>query len=140
MELFHKGMLEEEVKKIYDQVNFNKPMILTDEDKEVFENSTNCHICGGKLWEDRVRDHSHVSGKFRGAAQCNLNYRVRHVIPIFLHNLSNYDAHLFIKRFGNLDENISCIAKNSENYITFGKNIVVGEYTDKEGKEKELTC
>jgi len=34
-------MLEEEVKKIYDQVNFNKPMILTDEDKEVFENSTN---------------------------------------------------------------------------------------------------
>ena len=52
MELFHKGMLEEEVKKIYDQVNFKKPMILTDVDKEVSENSANCHICGGKLWED----------------------------------------------------------------------------------------
>jgi len=45
-------MLQEEVKKIYDQVNFKKPMILTDEDKEVSENSANCHICGGKLWED----------------------------------------------------------------------------------------
>ena len=135
-------MLEEEVKKIYEQVNFNKPMILTDEDKEDFENSTNCHICGDKLGEDRVRDHCHLSGKFRGAAHnnCNLNYRVRHVIPIFLHNLSNYDAHLFIKRFGNPDENISCIAKNSENYITFGKNIVVGKYTDKEGNKKNLTC
>jgi len=43
-------------------------------------------------------------------------------------------------RFGNPDENISCIAKNSENYIKFGKKIVVGKYTDKEGNEKDLTC
>ena len=54
--------------------------------------------------------------------------------------MSNYDAHLFIKRLGKPEENISCIAKNSENYITFGKKIVVGEYTDTEGKEKDLTC
>ena len=111
-------------------------MILTDEDKEDFENSTNCHICGGELGEDRVRDHCHLYGKFRGVAHnnCNLNYRVRHVIPIFLHNLSYYDAHLFIKRFGNPDENISCIA------ITFGKKIVVSKYTDKDGKKKDLAC
>ena len=71
---------------------------------------------------------------------CNLNYRVRHVIPIYFHNLSNYDAHLFIKRLGKPEENIECIARNEESYITFGKEIVVGEYTDKEGKKKELKC
>ena len=30
--------------------------------------------------------------------------------------------------------------RNKDIYITFGKKIVVGECTDKEGKEKELTC
>ena len=86
-------------------------MILTDEDKEDFENSTNCHICDGELGEDRVRDHCHLSGKFRGAAHtdCNLNYRTPRIIPIYFHNLSNYDAHLFIKRLGKPEENIAVL-------------------------------
>jgi len=152
--------LEEEIRDIYNRVDFNKPMIFTEEDQEVFDNSINCHICGGEFGRDedkdkvKVRDHCHLSGKFRGAAhnKCNLNYRIPKFIPIFFHNMSNYDAHLFIKRLVKPDEinntpdtktyeNINCIAKNEESYITFGKQIVVGEYTDKYGmKLGKTTC
>ena len=43
-------------------------------DKMVYDNSTLCHICNEELGEDRVRDHCHLSGKFRGADHevCNL--------------------------------------------------------------------
>ena len=46
--------------------------------KLVYDNSTLCHICYEELGEDRVRDHCHLSGKFRGAAPevCNPKYKV----------------------------------------------------------------
>ncbi|VVC41594.1 Ribonuclease H-like domain [Cinara cedri] len=38
----------------------------------------------------KVRDHNHLTGKYRGAAHsiCNLNYKVPRFIPLFFHNLS----------------------------------------------------
>ena len=49
-------------------------MIMTMHDKMAYDNSTLCHICNEELGEDRVRDHCHLSGTFRGAAHevCNL--------------------------------------------------------------------
>ena len=41
---------------------------MTMHDKMVYDNSTLCHFCCEELGEDRVRDHSHLPGKFRGAA------------------------------------------------------------------------
>ena len=35
-------------------------------DKTADDNSTLCHICNEELGKDRVRDHCHLSGKFRG--------------------------------------------------------------------------
>jgi len=48
----------------------------------------------------KVRDHCHLSGKFRGAAhnKCNLNYKLPKFYPVVFHNLSGYDSHLFIKK------------------------------------------
>ena len=37
-------------------------------DKSVYDNSTLYQICNAELGNDRVRDHCHLSGKFRGAA------------------------------------------------------------------------
>ncbi|VVC43987.1 F-box domain,Leucine-rich repeat domain, L domain-like [Cinara cedri] len=47
----------------------------------------------------KVKDHDHLTGKYRGAAYsiCNLNYKVPRFIPVFFHKISGYDAHLFIK-------------------------------------------
>ena len=56
---------------------------------------------------------------------------------VFFHNLSRYDAHLFINNLGSVDGKIDCIPKNEENYISFSKEIVIGKYIDEKGKEKE---
>ena len=40
------------------------------EEEEMFQNACSCWICG-KLFDlinEKVRDHCHISGKFRGAA------------------------------------------------------------------------
>ena len=93
--------LVKDVEDIYQRF-LGKPtkMIFTAVEEEIFNSSTSCHICGGQLGEDKVRDHCHLTGKFRGAAHnvCNLRYRVPRFIPVFFHNLSRYDAHIFIKK------------------------------------------
>ena len=75
-----------------------------------------------------MRDHCHLSSKFRGAAHedCNLKYKVPTFFPVIFHNLSHYDSHLFIKTLGNNSE---------ENYISFTKQVIVDKFVDKEGKK-----
>ena len=53
-------------------------------DELVYDNSTLCHICNEELCNDRVRDHCHLSGKFRGAAHevGNLKYKVSKFFPV----------------------------------------------------------
>jgi hypothetical protein len=77
----------------------------------------------------KVRDHDHLTSRYRGAAhsKCNILARKDKFIPIFFHNLSNYDAHLFIKRLtekinyhpDKTKRQIKILAKNSEEYISF---------------------
>ena len=92
--------LTEMKKNIFEKVNVNKPMDeLTYEQKTEFRNATHCSICNKKFQPDdtKVQDHCHFTGKYRGAAhvKCNLDYSFRYFkIPIFFHNLKNYDAHL----------------------------------------------
>ena len=83
-------------------------MIMTIHDKLVHDISTLCHICNEELGKDRVRDHCHLSGKFRGAAHeiSNLKYKVPKFFSVEFHNLSGYDSHLFIKILGNSEGDI----------------------------------
>ena len=76
--------LAKNIKEIYDKFKFPKKRIMTMHDKLVYDNSTLCHICNEELGEDKVRDHYHLSGKFRGAAHevCNLKYKVSKVFPV----------------------------------------------------------
>ena len=133
--------LEEDVKAI---ANIEpKEMIFTEEDIKHFNNASDCWICGGELGNDRVRDHCHFTGRYRGPAHnsCNLKYRKPKNISVFFHNLSGYDSHLFIKKLASTDknENIDCIPNNEEKYISFSKTIVTGQYTNKKGEIKNKT-
>ena len=133
--------LEEDVKEI---ANIEpKKIIFTREDEKQFNTSSDCWICGEELGNDRVRDHCHYTGRYRGAAHnsCNLKYSKPKGVPVFFHNLTGYDSHLFIKNLGssNPKENIECIPNNEEKYITFTKNIIVGQYTNKKGEVKDKT-
>ena len=129
--------LEEDVKIISELGN--KKMVITKEEEEQFKQASNCWICGKLLnLEDRVRDHCHFTGRFRGAAhnRCNLKYSKPNNISVFFHNLTGYDSHLFIKKLGVTEGNIDCIPNNEENYISFSKTIITGEYTNKKGETR----
>ena len=54
---------------------FNKRLIMTNEHEEIYNNSNICHIYKEELNKDKVRDHCHITGKFRGVShnKCNLN-------------------------------------------------------------------
>ena len=104
----------------------NIPINMTNEDENNFQNAENCYYCCSELKDDRVRDHDHLTGKFRGAAhdKCNLAARKDKYVPVFFHNLSHYDAHLFIKQLLNKlttkqKQYFKVLAKNSEDYISF---------------------
>src|SRR6218665_747589 len=114
--------LEEEIREIYNRFKFAKKMIFTKEDAKNYNAATTCHICGGELGEDKVRDHCHLRGNVRGAAhkECNLNYKIPTLFPVVFHNLTGYDIHLFIKKLrGEMDEKINYIPCNEEKYISF---------------------
>ena len=118
----------------------NKPMKITPKEQEQFYKASNCWICEKLLnLQDRVRDHCHFTGRYRGAACniCNLKYRKPNNISVFFHNLSGYDSHLFIKKLNNTMGPIDCIPNNEENYISFSKSIKTGEYKNKNGETKD---
>ena len=117
-----------------------KKMIFGEKEKEQYEKETECWICKEDLNDDKVRDHLHFTGRYRGAAHnsCNLKNRKPNFIPVVIHNLSGYDSHLFIKNLGFTAGNIDCIPNNEEKYISFTKNIEVGIFIDKEGKTKPI--
>ena len=119
--------LEYDIRKLYHEFKFPKKMVLTEEDEANFEKTNECHICDKPLGKDRVRDHCHLTGKFRGAAHngCNINYKIPTFSPVIFHNLNRYDSHLFIKYLGTTAGNISCIPNNEEKYISFTKQIIV---------------
>ncbi|GBM87297.1 hypothetical protein AVEN_107416-1 [Araneus ventricosus] len=51
------------------------PMHMTTRDLEEFQKATHCNLCKKWLGKDRVRDHAHLSEKYRQALhnKCNLN-------------------------------------------------------------------
>ena len=128
MEVFCKTMNEIR-EEIFDVMNNPKDMIITPEQEQEFQKCSKCFICGGGFSntkdKKKVRDHCHFTGLYRGCAhnKCNLDYCFKHFkIPIFFHNLKNYDAHLVISHLDKLNtdkEDVSVIAQNSEKFITF---------------------
>lgn len=122
------GELDGIVKKVDAVLNKPKPLNMSMEDEVLFIISDDCHICGGKFREDeiRVRDHSHLTGEFRGAAhqKCNIEYQEAFHVPVVFHNLSNYDAHFIIKALSTqIPGDISIIPHNDQQYISFTKTV-----------------
>ena len=134
--------LEEDIKKIYDQFKSEKKLVMKNSDHRNHRKATHCHICEGELVNDKVVDHCHFTGRYRGAAhrKCNLEFSTPKFFPVIFHNLSGYDSHLFIKKMGVSEGKIDCIPLNDEKYISFTKEIVVEKFMKKEddGKEKEV--
>ena len=114
---------------------------LTKKQWKKYKRSTKCHICYKPftLGDPKVRDHCHYTGLYRGPAHslCNLRYKIPSYIPVVFHNLSGYDAHLFIRELGAHTSEMGVIAKNKEDYISFSIKVPVDSYIDKNGDEKD---
>ena len=118
---------------------FNKPLKMTDDDELSFRLEDKCHICGEKYTDKdvRVRDHCHITGKFRGSAhqECNLKLRIPEniKIPVIFHNLRGYDSHFLMQEIGaivkkhtyknykgrEMEMQINAIPNNMEKYMAF---------------------
>ena len=126
-------------KKIVKQ-QFNKPLKMTKDDEIRFKKANECHICNNKYTDKdiRVRDHCHITGKYRGSAhqECNLQLRLNPEevkIPVIFHNLRGYDSHFIMQEIGAIVKdneytnkkgqkcqmNINAIPNNMEKYMAF---------------------
>ena len=96
----------EEVKYYKNVIKYKlyKPLQMTKEDQEKFIEADECHICNKKYINKDiiVRDHCHITGKYRGSAHqdCNLNYRLTDKIPVIFHNRRGYDSHFIMQNNG----------------------------------------
>ena len=109
---------------------FNKKLIKTEEEEDLFQESNNCWICK-KLtdnYDKNVRDHCHVTAKFRGAAHwdCNINIQLTKKVAVIFHNLRGYDSHFIFSELNKFDAKINVIPNGLEKYMTLflGKNLV----------------
>ena len=89
--------------------HFNKPLVMTEVDEQHFKTMDGCHICGEKYTDKDVcvRDHCHITRKFRGSAhqECNLKLRIKPEdikIPVIFHNLRGYDSHFIMQQIGEI--------------------------------------
>ena len=119
---------------------FNKPLRMRKDDEEKFKKAEECHICNKKYTDKdiQVRDHCHITGKYRGSAhqECNLKLRVNPEevkIPVIFHNLRGYDSHFIMQEIGAIVKNhaytnkkgkkcqmnINAIPNNMEKYMAF---------------------
>ena len=75
--------------------HFNKELVMTKENNEGFENATKCWICDNDYIDTdiKVRDHCHITGKYRGSEHrdCSINVKLSQKIAVVFRNLKNYD-------------------------------------------------
>ena len=110
-------------------INYEKKKMipLTTKEEIYYNKQKLCYICKKEFdnndkKQQKVRDHCHYTGKYRGAAHniCNLRYKVPKEIPVVFHNSSTYDYHFIIKELvKEFDINFECLGDNTEKYITF---------------------
>ena len=138
---FMEKMLEEvEYCKAVVKKHFNKPLVMTEDDDQCFRTMDGCNICGEKYTDKdvRIRDHCHITGKFKGSAhqECNLKLRIKPEnikIPAIFHNLRGYDSHFIMQQIGEIAKNhaykdkqekeqplkINAVPNNMEKYLAF---------------------
>ena len=105
--------------------NTNNDIIMTEENKQDFENDNICRYCEKYIEINKVRDQCHLTGNYRGPAhnECNLQVKQKdsNFITISRHNFSNYDCHMFFKTLVDRNKDnvkFEIIPKTDEKYIS----------------------
>ena len=96
---------------------------MSEDGEHLFQQSNGCWICEKLIDndEEKVKDHSHVSGKFRGATHwnSNINLQLTKNVPVIIHDLRGYNSHLIFCGFDKFDVKISVITNGLEKCTAF---------------------
>ena len=103
---------------------------LAKKELNLHQDVTECYIYGKRFLKifandknyQKVRDHCHFAGNYRGAAHsiCNLRFHMPNEIPLVFHNVSNYNYDVIIKELANKFEGqFDCLGENTEKCKTF---------------------
>ena len=109
---------------------FNKNLFMTEEGEYLFQQSYNCWIYKKIIDNDdeKVRDHCHITGKFRVSAHwdCNINFQLTKKIPVIFHNLKGYESHLIFFELHKFNLKVDVIPNGIEKYMAFflGRDLV----------------
>ena len=98
------------------------------EEEEQFQSSNICWICEKLIEDEKVRDHCHITGKFRGTAHwsCSINLQLTKKVPVIFQNLKGYDSHLRFYKLKKFDVKFDAIPDGLEKYMALilNKNLV----------------
>ena len=124
VEWFVKEVIKLEKKMAFYFKNTKKDIIMTQKNMVDFENNNICRFCEKEIISEKVRDHCHLTGKYRGPAHNVYNINVKqkdsNFIPFAFHNFSNYDCHMFFKKLVDLKKDkvkFKIIPKTNEEHI-----------------------
>ena len=93
---------------------------------KILKTLTKCWICDNDYIDGyvKVRNHCHITGKYRGSAHrdCNIAVKLNHKIPVTFHNLKNDDSHLIMQELSKFNLKIYVIPNDLEKYMSFNIN------------------
>ena len=102
-----------------------KKDIMTEEDEEDYRNNNVYRFCEKYIESDKIIDHCHLTGRYRGPAHSECNNNVTqdqsNLMTFIFHNFSIYDCHLFFKKIvdkKNDKVKIDIRPKTNEEYIS----------------------
>ena len=90
--------------------HFNKTLAISAEDGERFQSSNKSWIYNElfDLGDNKVRDHDHITGKYRGSVHwsCNINFKWTKKVPVIFHNLKGYNSYLIMQEISKFDAKV----------------------------------
>ena len=117
--------------------NTNEAIIMTEKYEEDYRNNNICQFREKIIESDRVRDHCHLTGKYRGPAHsiCDINVTQKqsNFLPFIFHIFRKNDCHMFFKKLVDLKiakVKFDIIPITNEEYIsrTYGCIRFIGSY------------
>ena len=99
--------------------HFNKNLIMSEEEEQFQLRNISEKFNDND--DEKVRDHCHGTGKYRGTVHwsCNINLQLSKKVPVIFDNLRGYDSHLIFNKLNKFDVKTDVIPNRLEKYITF---------------------
>lgn len=126
----------------YDEfIHRNVKPVKSSADWKSYKTAVDCHICRKPLGDDRVWDHNHTTGAYRGAAhsKCNVLYQMPDFVPVLFHNLMGYDGHFIFDAVARCTmdyKTISALPVSGEKFKALDIRVQTGTYTNKANEER----